>query len=195
MKAFLEMLKAWGPGGVLALAIVESAGIPNPGGTDALLLFLTISNPARAWTCAALATVGSLIGSAIFYRVIRKGGEIYLDRRTSSGRGAKFKAWFLRYGLATVFVCALLPIPVLPLKAFILCAAAMGVPMRRYLLVMLAARLPRYFGLAYLGRELGEHSSAWLKQHVWHMAVFAALLFVFLFLVIRLSERRSTATA
>ena len=38
MKAFRATLVAWGPLGILILAIVESIGIPNPGGTDALLL-------------------------------------------------------------------------------------------------------------------------------------------------------------
>ncbi len=40
MHNFLEVLKSWGPLGVLVLAMVESAGIPNPGGTDFLLLFI-----------------------------------------------------------------------------------------------------------------------------------------------------------
>jgi len=193
VKAFLELLKAWGPWGVLVLSAVESAGIPNPGGTDFLLLFLVTTNPAIAWPSAALATLGSLVGSAFFYSVVRKGGEMYLDRRTSSGFGSRFRLWFLKYGLVTVFVSALLPFPFMPLKIFVLSAAAMGVPMRRFLLVMLVARLPRYFGLAYLAMELGEHSSVWLKDHLWHMGAVAALLFASLYLLVEIAARRRAA--
>ncbi|MEO8027344.1 MAG: VTT domain-containing protein [Bryobacteraceae bacterium] len=190
MKAFLELLKAWGPWGLLVLSTTESAGIPNPGGTDFLLLFLVTTTPSIAWICATLATVGSLVGSTIFYLVMRKGGELYLDKRTASGWGANFRSWFLRYGLVTVFVSALLPFPFMPLKIFVLSAAAMGVPLRRFLLVMALARIPRYFALAYLAKELGEYSSAWLKSHVWHMGVFAALLFAMLYLLIRYQDQR-----
>ncbi len=45
MHHFLEILKQLGPLGVLVLAMVESAGIPNPGGTDVLLLFITAARP------------------------------------------------------------------------------------------------------------------------------------------------------
>ena len=45
MHHFLEILKQLGPVGVLVLAMVESAGIPNPGGTDVLLLFMAAARP------------------------------------------------------------------------------------------------------------------------------------------------------
>ena len=45
MHHFLEVLKELGPLGVLILSVVESLGIPNPGGTDFLLLF--IAGPLR----------------------------------------------------------------------------------------------------------------------------------------------------
>ena len=124
MKRFHDVLVSWGPWGLFALALVESAGIPNPGGTDALLLVLTIANPALAWFCATLAVAGSLLGSAVFYEITSKGGEKLLARYTGTGRGQKFRGWFQRYGLVTVFIAALLPIPVMPFKAFAACAGA-----------------------------------------------------------------------
>ena len=45
MHHILDLLKELGPVGVLVLAMVESAGIPNPGGTDFLLLFMTAARP------------------------------------------------------------------------------------------------------------------------------------------------------
>ena len=49
------------------LAMVESAGIPNPGGTDVLLLFMAAARPEDAALSAALAVVGSLVGSMFFF--------------------------------------------------------------------------------------------------------------------------------
>jgi membrane protein YqaA with SNARE-associated domain len=136
-----------------------------------------------------LATLGSLLGSVVFYQIVRKGGEKFLDRYTTSGRGARFRSWFLRYGLVTVFISALLPIPILPLKVFAACACAMGVSRTRFLLVMAAARVPRYAALAYLGAQLGENSADWIKSHTWQMGVLAAALFVALYWLVRWSDR------
>jgi len=189
MRHFRDILVSWGPLGVLVLSTIESAGIPNPGGTDWLLLLMAIARPADAWFSAAMAVIGSLIGTAFFYEVMRKGGERYLAGYTSSGRGLRFRAWFTRYGLVTVFIPALLPLPFLPFKAFAACAGAMRINRTRFVLVLLTARILRYSGLAFLGQQLGENSAAWLKSHLWHMGVFAAILFVALYVLIRWSDR------
>ena len=189
MHHFLEILKELGPVGVLVLAMVESAGIPNPGGTDVLLLFITAARPQDAVLTAALAVVGSLVGSMFFFEVMRRGGEKFLAKHTSSGRGQRFRAWFLRYGMITVFIPAFLPIPILPFKAFAACAGAMGVTRKRFLLVLAAARLPRYAALAYLGATLGEHSGIWLRAHGWYLLALGVILAVALGLVVRRAGR------
>jgi membrane protein DedA with SNARE-associated domain len=190
MRHFWSVVASWGPQGVFAAALIESLGIPNPGGTDVLLLTVTIYHPSSAIWCALLATLGSLIGTAVFFEVARRGGERFLARRTASGRGARFRKWFLRYGLVTVFIPALLPIPFLPFKFFAACAGAMGVSRVRFMLVLLAARLPRYLGLAYLGAQLGENSFTWAKSHTWQLLAFALILSVLLYALIRFSERK-----
>jgi membrane protein YqaA with SNARE-associated domain len=189
MKHFIQVLVSWGPLGVFVLSLVESLGIPNPSGTDALLLLVAIERPSAAALCAILATAGSLLGSLIFYEVIRKGGDKFLLRYTLSPRGQRFRAWAHRYGMVTVFISALLPIPILPLKVFAACACAMGVSRTRFLLVMAAARIPRYAGLAYLGVKLGENSTAWIKGHTWQMGALAAAIFGILYLLLKWNDR------
>ena len=193
MKGFLNLLISWGPLGVFALAFIESIGIPNPGGTDALLLFVAIKRPESAVLCAVLATVGSLLGSAVFYEVVSRGGDKYLLRYTLSGRGKRFRAWAQRYGMVTVFISALLPLFFLPLKVFSACSCAMGVSRTRFMLVMAAARIPRYAGLAYLGAQLGENSTAWIKGHTWQMGLVAAALFGALYALLKWNDRTRTS--
>lgn len=189
MKHFMQTLIAWGPLGVFVLAFIDSAGVPNPSGTDALLLLVTIARPESAFLCACLGIAGSLLGSLFFYHVVRTGGDKFLLRYTLSGRGQRFRAWFHRYGMVTVFISALLPIPLLPLKALAACACAMGVSRTRFMLVMMGARIPRYAGLAYLGAQLGENSTAWIKAHTWHMAALAVALFLALYALLKWSEK------
>jgi membrane protein YqaA with SNARE-associated domain len=187
-----DLLLSWGPLGLFVLALVESAGIPNPGGTDALLLVLTAS-AANPVLCAGLAVVGSLLGSLVFYEITSRGGEKLLARYTGSGRGARFRGWFQHYGLVTVFIAALLPIPVMPFKVFAACAGAMQVGRMRFIGVLAVARIPRYFALAYLGSVLGENSGVWIKGHLWHMGALAIALFIVLFGLIRWMDRSRPA--
>src|SRR5262245_41522477 len=127
MKAFFQAIAAWGLPGVLVLSFIDSVGVPNPSGTDALLLLVCIARPDSAFVAAALAVLGCLAGSLVFHQIIRSGGERILARYITTGRGLTFRMWFQRYGLVTVFISALLPIPVLPLKVLAACACATGV--------------------------------------------------------------------
>lgn len=189
MKEFRRLLVSWGPLGIFVLAFIESIGIPNPGGTDALLLLVAIARPDAAILCAVLATAGSLLGSAVFYEIVRLGGDKFLLRYTLSGRGQRFRAWVQRYGMVTVFISALLPIPILPLKVFCAGACAMGVSRTRFMLVLAAGRIPRYAALAYLGAQLGENTNDWIRGHYWHMGAIAVALFGALYAILRWTDR------
>ncbi len=193
--AWKQTLISWGPFGIMAAAIIESAGVPSPSGTDALIVLVTIARPEIAVVCAALATVGSIIGSVIFYEVVSRAGEKFLLSHTSSGRGARFRQWFDRYGLASVFVCALVPFPFMPLKVMAVCAVALGAERWRFYSVITIARIPRYGAMAYLGAQLGQNSSAWLNSHIWHMGVLAVVLFAFLYALLRYSARTRAAAS
>ncbi len=194
MRHLRDVLISWGPLGLLVFAAIESAGIPSPGGTDALLLVLAIARPQEAMLCAVLATVGSLIGSVIFYEITRKGGEKFLMKYTSGASGTRFREWFARYGLITVFIPALLPIPILPFKVFAACAGVMSIPRRRLFIVLALGRIPRYFALAYLGQQLGENSTAWLKDHVWHLLAVAVAIGIALYALVRWVDGRRPVT-
>jgi membrane protein YqaA with SNARE-associated domain len=189
MRHLRDVLVSWGPLGLFLLSAFESAGPPTPGGTDFVLLALCAARPSDAALMALMAIAGSLVGSCVFYEITRKGGEKLLARYTSTGRGARFRTWFQRYGLATVFVSALLPVPIMPFKVFAACAGATGVSRPRFLLTIAAARIPRYFGLAYLGAKLGEGSTVWVKSHAWHMAGFAAALLLGIYLLLKYADR------
>jgi len=189
MKAVLNTLLAWGPLGVFIIAVIDGAGVPSPGGLDWVLVLLAINRPELAYGMAGLALVGSLIGGLFLYWIARRGGEAMLKKYRDRPRFARFEKWFQRYGILTVFIPALVPIP-MPMKFFVICAGVFEVPVLTYFLVLLVARVPRYLGLAYLGSKLGEQSWPWVVAHFPHMAAIAAGLFVFLYVLILVTERR-----
>ena len=118
---------------------------------------------------------------------------MFLEKRTASKRSKRFRQWFDQYGLLTVFVAALVPLPVMPLKLFVFCSGALGVSPARFLAVFIGARIPRYLGLALLGRAMGNDALTFLKVHVWQLAGFAAALFVILVMLVKFMDRRRTA--
>jgi membrane protein YqaA with SNARE-associated domain len=153
---------------------------------DALIILIAIEDPRAAYFGAAMAVIGSLIGNILLFLAARRGGRRFAS--VTSGRTQKFRAWFHRYGLVTVFVPALLPIP-LPLKVFVISAGALRIPLFTFIVVILLARIPRYFGEAWLAVQLGKDSSKFLKEHAWHLLAVAAGLFVFLMLLAKFTEK------
>jgi membrane protein YqaA with SNARE-associated domain len=156
---------------------------------------MAIARPDDAVLSAAMGVAGSLLGTAVFYEVMRRGGEKLLAKYTSSERGTKFRSWFQRYGLVTVFIPALVPLPFLPFKVFAACAGAMDVGRWRFLGVLAVGRMLRYASLAYLGVKLGtvDNSKAWMKAHTWHLSALAVGILLVFYLLIRFLDREPVA--
>lgn len=192
--AVVETLITWGAPGLFLFAVVDGAGLPTPNGLDFILLVLTANRPGFAYGFAAVTLVGSTIGCMFLFYMARKGGEAGLAKYRSRPRFVRFEKWFQHYGMLTVFIPALLPIP-LPLKFFIVCSGVFEVHPLIFLRTLLIARVPRYLALAYLGAQLGDGSFAWLKAHTWHLVGFALGLLVVLVLLVKLVDRRKRATA
>ena len=159
------------------------------GGVDALIILIAVVDRAQAYWSAVAAIAGSMLGCLLLFFIARKGGEAYLQRHTISPREARFRAWFHEYGLLTVFVPAFVPIP-LPLKIFIVSAGALEESPAAFTTVLLAARIPRYLFLAWLGTRLGRNTVPYLRQHAWQFALLAAALFGILYLGIGFLHKR-----
>jgi membrane protein YqaA with SNARE-associated domain len=195
LESVSEALIAWGPPGVLLLAALDSGGIPMPVGVDLLIVAVAFRDLASGLLAGALATLGSALGCLFLFRLGRKGGEAYVDRKLKGHAGAaRFRRWYERYGLLTVFVPVLTPAP-LPTKIFVLLAGAMNAPRWSFLATVVAGRSIRYVGLAWLGGTLGSSPSQFLRDHGWLMAAGAVVLFAILALLIKLlGGRRAEAT-
>ena len=183
-----DVLVAWGPAGILLLSVLDSAGVPVAGVFDALLILISVQRPDAAWLCAGLAVAGSTAGNTMLFWAARRGGRGFMNKAVTDGRAGKFQGWFRRYGMITVFVPALMPIP-MPLKFFVISAGVLGTATTEFIGVVMAARFLRYFGEAWLGVTLGLQSAAFLKTHVWNFVIGAVMLFISLYLAVLLRER------
>ena len=188
MRDLTDALLSWGPAGILLLAILDSSGVPVAGIFDAFLILIAVERPSIAWGCAALAVVGSSIGNAILFWTSRKGGRRFMDKAAPEGRAMRFREWFRRYGMVTIFVPALTPIP-MPLKLFVISAGVMGTSFGEFIGVILVARTLRYCGEAWLGIRLGRESTRFLTTHAWYFIGAGLALFLILYGFIRIRDR------
>ena len=183
-----DALIRYGPWGIFVLAVLDSFGVPIPAVMDALLIYVAVKSPERGWLTATMALLGSLIGSAALFLMARFGGR-WVVKPPVPGRPQRFRQWFQRYGLVTVFIPALLPIP-MPLKVFVISAGALRTPLSQFMGVILAARLVRYFGEAWLGVSMGEGAQGFLTRNAWTLAGVGLALAFLLVALIKYAERR-----
>ena len=184
-------LTAYGPWGIFVLAALDSLGVPLPGAVDLLVAGFAASNvhaPARAYSVALLATVGSLGGNILLFQAASHGRRLFSKPGRAPGGSAGFEAWFCRYGLLTVFVPAVTPLVPLPLKVFVISAGVLRTRFGRFLRVILAARTIRYLSLAWLGVQLGENAPDFLQRNVWTLVGIALALALTLGFLVRWND-------
>jgi membrane protein YqaA with SNARE-associated domain len=136
------------------------------------------------------AIVGSLLGNVVLYGIARKGGKLYLDKLTARPRGQKFRQWFDKYGLVTVFVPTVSVVP-MPMKFFAVSAAVFNVPLVRILGVIALARVIRYGVVAWLAAAFGEQAKSFIGEHKLWFAVGTLALGLLFFLFSRILFRNS----
>ena len=190
LSRIVAALIAFGPWGVLLLGFVDSLGIPLPATMDALLILVAVKAPQRAYFTAFMAVLGTAGGSITLFLAVRHGRRLFLRGEPPLGRRQRFERWFDRYGMLTVFIPAVTPVLPLPLKVFVVSAAALKTPFSKFLAVILLARVIRYFGEAYLGILLGEDAQTFLARHVWTILGIAVVLAGMAYALIRTIERR-----
>lgn len=164
-----NLLLAWGVPGLFFICLLDSAGVPLPGGPDAVVMLLSWQRPNLLIWIALAAAAGSTVGNWILYLVGRRGGELALGRFDQ-----KKRAWVtdkLRRNDILAIVVAMIGPPPFPTKLFILAAGAFEMRPRRFLLAVFAARAVRYLGEGYLGARFGDRAAEILQQHYGTIAI------------------------
>src|ERR1700674_3033359 len=112
---------------------------------------------------AAMTTIGSVAGCLFLYYLARKGGEAMFHKHAGP-RAQQIQAWINRNGFLSILVTALMPPPT-PFKVFVIAAGALEMPVRTFVLGLLAARAIRYFGEGFLAIRYGDQAGQFLLNH------------------------------
>jgi membrane protein YqaA with SNARE-associated domain len=189
-RRFRRWLFHLGGLGLIPLGLLDSSVIPLPGSMDVVTVVLS-SRQVDWWPYYAfMATVGSVLGGFVTYRLARKGGKETLERRFSRRRVGRIYKIFGRWGFSAIAISSLLPPPV-PIVPFLLAAGAMQYPVRKFLAALTLGRAARYTVLAYMAALFGQEIITFFAKHerplVWGLvaALMAAGILAFLFFLLR----------
>jgi membrane protein YqaA with SNARE-associated domain len=158
-----DFLLAYGPLGLFAIALLDSALIPLPAGPDVVMILLTLRDPSWMLIYAAAATVGSVAGCVILYYISRKAGRRALER-FSEKKQARVKGMIDRYDALSVFVASILP-PPFPFKLFVITSGVFRVSVVRFALAIAVGRALRFLLEGYLAVKYGDRAEVLFKQY------------------------------
>jgi membrane protein YqaA with SNARE-associated domain len=195
LHKFVHLLVAYGPWGVFILSVVDSMGVPIPAAMDALVIAVAAESshaPGHAYFTALMAVLGSVAGNIFLFHAARHGRRLLGKGEPPPGKRERFNKWFQRFGLLTVFIPAVTPFIPLPLKVFVISAGAMHTSFKRFLIIIIVARVIRYFGEAYLGLQLGRDAEGFLIRNGWTITGIALAIAFVLYFVIRRADRAKT---
>ena len=161
--------------GLIPLGLLDASLLPIPGSMDLVTIFLCIRQPSWWPYYALMATVGSVLGEYITYRLARKGGQKTLERRLRRRRMDKIKKIFNRWGFSALVIPALAPPPV-PLVVFVVAAGAAQYPVKKFVAAVTLGRAVRYTILAFLAERYGHDLMRLIEKNK-HVVTIAAIIF------------------
>lgn len=163
-KALWHWVHRLGGPGLILIGLVDNSVIPFPGGMDVFTVLLAASRRDLWWYYAIMATIGSVVGGYLTYRMGQKGGEETLDKKFSKKRADKFRAIFKKYGFWAIAVGCIIP-PPMPIAPFFIAPGAMKYPLKKFFAALVLGRSARYFLIAYLGSLYGRTVFHWMFRY------------------------------
>ena len=185
--------------GFIPLGLLDNSVIPLPGSMDVLTIVLSARRQELWLYYAFMATIGSVIGGYVTYRLARKGGKETLERKFAARTLEKVYRIFGRWGFGAIAIAALLPPPV-PMVPFLFAAGAMQYSVGKFLVALTVGRVVRYSLLAFLAAHYGRQVLTVMSQ-LGHpvliavIALIAAAIAALLIILVRKRNKRGSANS
>ena len=188
LTSVTDYLVTLGPAGLFAVALLDSALVPLPGGPDAVMIALTMARPSWMPLNVAAAALGSTAGCVILYYISKRAGRRALDK-FSERRQARVKELVDRYDVLSVLVASLLP-PPFPFKLFVITAGVFRLNVVRFAAAVAAGRTVRFLLEGYLAVRYGEQAKQVLADNYPVVGLGLAALIVLVFLARALLKKK-----
>jgi len=155
-RSFASIFRHLGAVGLFFLAILDSSPLPTFGGPDILIAILAASHRGPWYEYAAVATVGSVIGAYLTFRIARKAGSAYLNSKFGEGKVSALLRLFKKWGTGTLVASTAVPFP-FPTSMFFAAAGASDYRTAKYLAIVTICRAARYATIAIAADLYGRH--------------------------------------
>jgi len=196
-RGFTYIFRHLGALGLFFLAILDSSPLPTFGGPDILIAILAGSHRNPWYEYAAVATVGSVIGAYLTFRLARKAGQAYLNSKFGQGRVSTFLSLFQKSGTGTLVASTAIPFP-FPTSMVFAAAGASDYPLGKYLPIVAVCRAARYSAIGIVADLYGRHFIRVIRhplQYWGWLLLFTAIVFALIGGGILINKRIATAEA
>ncbi len=139
----LFVLKPLGVWGVGALALLDSALIPIPGGLDGVLTFYVEANKRYFLLYCLMGAAASAVGSLVPFYIGRAGGELFLLKRINRERYERLRDRFERQEFLAILIPSMGPPPT-PLKVIQFAAGVFEMKPLPFVLATFAGKLVQF---------------------------------------------------
>ena len=174
-----KLIATFGAPGLFVLCLLDSTFVPLPSSADALLIYLSVSNPNRMFFYVLLAVLGSATGCLILYYISRRAGSRALSK-FSAAKQKRVKDWIDKYDMLSVLVACVLP-PPFPLKLFVVTAGVFRFSVTRFTIAIVIGRIVRFLLLGYFAIRYGAQAVDMLKKYYPWIGLGLAILIIIFF--------------
>ncbi len=171
---------------MVVVGALDSSLLSLPEVNDYITIARVANNPNEVYYFPFFPAIGSVIGCLLLYRIARR-GEQFVTKRFHPAHLDRVKKLYRKWGIFALVIPAILP-PPMPFKIFVVSAGVMNYPIRRFALVILLARMVRYYFwgiLAFFFQNRVRRILFWMETHI--LEILAVILVgIVLLIVIRL---------
>ncbi len=161
-----------------AIAFAESSFFPVP--PDVMLIPMVLKDRARAWWLASVCTVSSIFGGVagycIGYALFETVGRPLLEFYGGMDSFLAAQQTYIEWGAWIVALKGLTPIPY---KIVTIASGVAHMPILTFVLASIAARLPRFFVVAWLLRRYGAPIQSFIEKRLYLSMLLLLLVIVF----------------
>ena len=169
-REFLHWMLRLGGVGLIPLGIIDNSVIPIAGSMDVVTVLLCAQSKEWWPYYTFMATIGSLIGGYITYRLARGETKGWLGKLFPRSKMKGFKDLFKKWGFSSIIVPAILP-PPFPIVPFLIAAGASQYPRGKFVGALAIGRGARYTILGILGFLYGRWILTVLRAHVYGIII------------------------
>jgi membrane protein YqaA with SNARE-associated domain len=149
---------------MIIIGALDSSLLSLPEINDYLVVGRCFKHPNAVFYFPLFAATGSVVGCALLYTIVRRGGQAVLRKRFPLQSIKRVEQAYERFGFFAIAIPAILP-PPLPFKIFVATAGALEYPRWKFLLTVMIARSLRYYIEGILAVYYGRRVLLFMKDN------------------------------